>query len=326
MYPLNNAGFFASSGATTKSNFVSTAAPGGDSVEPAPAPCRRNALIEPATEAEPPREAMLTEQQMERYSRHIMLREVGGAGQEKLLAGRVLVIGAGGLGSPVALYLAAAGVGTIGIADADRVDLSNLQRQIAHHTTDIGTPKVDSAAAKMTSMNPDVTVRTHPEWVRAANIANILEGYDFVIDATDNFVAKFLINDACILAGKPYSHGGILRFEGQLMTVIPGESPCYRCIFPEPPPLDAMPACSRDGVIGVLPGVIGTLQATEAVKYLLGAGELLAGRLLTYNALGMKFREVPIRRNPRCPVCGENPTITALRDETGAPDRGLDQE
>ena len=197
---------------------------------------------------------MLTEEQIERYSRHIMLKEVGGKGQKKLLNGRVLIIGAGGLGSPIALYLAAAGVGTIGIADADIVDLSNLQRQIAHHTRDIGMPKVESAKAKMVAMNPDVTVNTYQTWVSAANIADIMRDYDFVIDGTDNFAAKFLINDACVLAGKPYSHGGILQFDGQTMTVKPGESACYRCIFPTPPPKDAIPTCSQAGVIGVLPG------------------------------------------------------------------------
>jgi len=261
---------------------------------------------------------MFTEEQIERYSRHIILKDVGGKGQKKLLDGRVLIIGAGGLGSPIALYLAAAGVGTIGIADADVVDLSNLQRQIAHHTGDIGTPKVISAAAKMTAMNPDVTVNTYHEWISAANILDIIREYDFVIDGTDNFAAKFLINDACVLAGKPYSHGGILQFDGQSLTVIPGESACYRCIFPAPPPKDAIPTCSSAGVIGVLPGVLGTIQATEAIKYLLGKGELLTNRLLTYNALRMRFREVPIRKNPRCPICGENPTITELKDELDA--------
>ena len=261
---------------------------------------------------------MLTEAQIERDSRHIMLKEVGGKGQKKLLDGKVMIIGAGGLGSPIALYLAAAGVGTIGIADADTVDLSNLQRQIAHHTGDVGTPKVLSAKAKMVAMNPDVQVVTYHEWISAANILNIIRDYDFVIDGTDNFAAKFLINDACVMAGKPYSHGGILQFDGQAITVLPGQSACYRCIFPTPPPKDAIPTCSAAGVIGVLPGVLGTIQATEAIKYLLGKGELLAGRLLTYNALRMRFREVPIRKNPKCPVCGENPTVTELRDELDA--------
>ncbi|CAH2031996.1 HesA/MoeB/ThiF family protein [Trichlorobacter ammonificans] len=260
----------------------------------------------------------MTDEQIERYSRHIILKEVGGTGQRKLLDGRVLIIGAGGLGAPIALYLAAAGVGTIGIADADDVDLSNLQRQVIHFTPDIGTPKVESARRKMQAINPDVTVVTYKEWISAANIAAIIAEYDFVIDGTDNFAAKFLINDACVLAGKPYSHGGILQFDGQTITVQPGESACYRCIFPEPPPKDAIPTCSRAGVIGVLPGVVGTIQATEAIKFLLGTGELLTNRLLTYSALRMKFREVPLKRSPTCPVCGDHPVITELRDELDA--------
>ncbi len=259
---------------------------------------------------------MLTDQQHERYSRHLMLEEVGSAGQERLLAGKVLVIGAGGLGSPIALYLAAAGVGTIGIADPDLVELSNLQRQIVHRTADIGRAKVASAEERMHALNPDVRVNAYQARVDAGNIGGIIAGYDFVIDATDNFAAKFLVNDACVLAGIPYSHGGILRFNGQTMTVLPGTSPCYRCIFPEPPPDELLVPCSRDGVLGVLPGVIGTIQATEALKHLLGAGELLTGRLLTYNALTMRFREVPVRNNPACPVCGKTPAITALRDGT----------
>lgn len=260
----------------------------------------------------------LTEEQINRYSRHILLKEVGGKGQQKLLNGRVLVIGAGGLGSPIALYLAAAGVGTIGIADADEVDLSNLQRQVIHFTGDVGKPKVLSAKEKMEAINPDVKVIPYQTWVSADNIAEMIADYDFVIDGTDNFAAKFLINDACVLAGKPYSHGGILQFDGQTMTVKPGESPCYRCIFPEPPPKDVIPTCSRAGVIGVLPGVLGTLQATEAIKYLLGAGDLLTGRLLTYSALRMRFREVPIRKSAKCPICGDHPTITQLHDEVDA--------
>ncbi|KAF0219495.1 MAG: UBA/THIF-type NAD/FAD binding [Geobacteraceae bacterium] len=261
---------------------------------------------------------MFSEEQIERYSRHIMLKEVGGKGQKKLFDGKVMIIGAGGLGSPIALYLAAAGIGTIGIADADCVDLSNLQRQIAHHTKDIGVPKVFSAKEKMTAMNPEVRINTYETWVNADNITDIIKDYDFVIDGTDNFAAKFLINDACVLTGKPYSHGGILQFDGQTITVKPGESACYRCIFPTPPPKDAIPTCSRAGVIGVLPGVIGTIQATEAIKFLLGAGDLLIDRLLTYNALRMKFREVPIRKKPKCPICGDNPTITELKDELEA--------
>jgi molybdopterin/thiamine biosynthesis adenylyltransferase len=260
----------------------------------------------------------LTESQIERYSRHIILKEVGGKGQQKLLDSKVLIIGAGGLGAPIALYLAAAGIGTIGIADADDVDLSNLQRQVIHFTPDIGKPKVISAKEKIEAINPDVQVRTYQEWINAANIMEIIKEYDFVVDGTDNFAAKFLINDACVLAGKPYSHGGILQFVGQTITVLPGQSTCYRCIFPTPPPKDAIPTCSQAGVIGVLPGVIGSIQATEAIKFLLGKGELLAGRILMYDALGMKFRDVEVNRNPKCPVCGENPTITEIKDELDA--------
>lgn len=261
---------------------------------------------------------MFSEEQIERYSRHIILKEVGGRGQLRLLQGKVLIIGAGGLGSPVALYLAAAGVGTIGIADADVVSISNLQRQVIHATPDLGKPKVGSAREKMEAINPDVKVVTHQEWICADNIMEIIRDYDFVIDGTDNFAAKFLINDACVMAGKPYSHGGVLHFIGQTMTVIPGESPCYRCIFPEPPPLDAIPTCAQAGVIGVLPGVIGTIQATEAIKYLLGVGKLLTGRLLVYDAEGLDFYSSPIARQKKCPLCGENPSILELRDEEGA--------
>jgi molybdopterin-synthase adenylyltransferase len=257
---------------------------------------------------------MLSDLQIERYSRHIMLKEVGGKGQERLLNGRILIIGVGGLGSPIALYLAAAGVGTIGIADADEVELSNLQRQIIHHTMDIGKGKVISAKEKMAAMNPDVTVNTYQMRINAGNIKSVIEDYDFIIDATDNFTSKFLINDACVLSCIPFSHGGILRFDGQTITVKPGSSTCYRCIFPTPPPDDLIPACSQAGVMGVLPAVIGSIQATEAIKYLLGTGELLTGRLLIYDALQMKFREVPVRKNPGCPVCGESPTITILAD------------
>jgi len=261
---------------------------------------------------------MLTEEQIQRYSRHIILKEVGGKGQQKLLDGRVLIIGAGGLGAPIALYLAAAGVGTIGIADADVVDVTNLQRQVIHFTPDVGKAKVVSAAEKMRAINPDVTVNTYQEWIGATNIAAIIASYDFIIDGTDNFAAKFLINDACVLTGKPYSHGGILQFDGQTITVLPRESACYRCIFPQPPPRDAIPTCSQAGVIGVLPGVLGTIQATEAIKFLLNKGELLTGRLLTYNALRMRFREIAIKRSSSCPVCGDAPTITELRDEVDA--------
>lgn len=256
----------------------------------------------------------LTDEQIERYSRHIILKQVGARGQKRIMNGSVLIIGAGGLGAPAGLYLAAAGVGKIGIADADVVDLSNLQRQVIHTTPDVGKPKVESAAETMRAINPDVEVVTYRTFVDSSNVAQLIEGYDFIIDGTDNFAAKFLINDACVLGGKPFSHAGILRFDGQLFTYVPGEGPCYRCIFGYPPPPDAVPTCSQAGVIGAMGGVIGSLQAMEAVKFLIGKGDLLTGRLLTYNALTMKFREVKLPRNPKCPICGEHPSITELVD------------
>ncbi len=260
----------------------------------------------------------LTEEQIERYSRHIILAEVGGKGQAKLLAGKVLLVGAGGLGSPAGLYLAAAGVGTIGVIDADVVDLTNLQRQIIHFSGDLGSPKVESAAAKMRAINPDVLVRTYQQRLTAANALEILADYDFVIDGTDNFPSKFLVADACHFSGTPYCHAGILRFDGQLITVIPGTTVCYRCIFGAPPPAGAVPSCSQAGVLGVLAGVIGTLQATEAVKFLLDQGELVTNGLLVYNALKADFRKVALKRNPNCPLCGAHPTITELKDEEQA--------
>lgn len=256
-----------------------------------------------------------TNEQLERYSRHIILKEIGVKGQKKLAAARVLIIGAGGLGAPAALYLAAAGVGTIGIVDADVVDLSNLQRQVIHTTEDIGKKKVDSAAETMRQINPDVTVNTYHQFVASDNISDLIEGYDFILDGTDNFPAKFLINDACVMAGKPFSHAGIIRFKGQLTTVIPGKSPCYRCIFKDPPPKDAVPTCRQAGVIGAMGGVIGSLQAMEAIKYITGAGELLAGYLLTFDALSMQFRKIKLPpRGSGCAVCSDHPTITKLID------------
>ncbi|MDR0886742.1 MAG: molybdopterin-synthase adenylyltransferase MoeB [Clostridiales Family XIII bacterium] len=255
-----------------------------------------------------------TNEQMERYSRHIILSEVGVKGQKKLLNSKVLIIGAGGLGAPVGMYLAAAGVGTIGIADADTVDLSNLQRQVIHTTADVGKPKVESAKETMLAINPDITVNTYHEFVLASNIADIVKDYDFVIDGTDNFPAKFLINDACVLAKKPFSHAGIIRFQGQLMTYVPGEGPCYRCVFKSPPPPDAVPTCSQAGVIGAMGGVIGSLQAMEAIKYIIGKGELLTGQLLTYDALKMEFRKIKLPHGDHCAVCGKEPTITELFD------------
>ncbi len=255
----------------------------------------------------------LTESQIERYSRHIILKDVGGSGQAKILQSKVLIIGAGGLGAPAALYLAAAGVGTIGIVDADTVDLSNLQRQIIHFTADVGRAKVASAQAKMAALNPDVKVVPYQTRVYSENIAEIIHDYDFIIDGTDNFPTKFLVNDACVLAGKPFSHGGILRFNGQTMTYVPG-SACYRCVFPEPPPKGAVPTCSQAGILGAVAGMLGTIQAAEALRYIIGKGKLLTNRLLTFNALDMEFRTIPIHRNDRCAICGEKPSITELID------------
>ncbi len=255
-----------------------------------------------------------TDDQLERYSRHIILNDVGVEGQMKISKAKVLVIGAGGLGSPALLYLAAAGVGTIGIADGDVVDLSNLQRQVIHATPDVGTPKIVSAQQKINNLNPDVNVVTYDEMLTAQNIKGIIEQYDFVIDGTDNFPAKFLVNDACIFSGIPFSHAGILKFFGQTITILPGVSTCYRCIFHEPPPLNVVPSCAQAGVIGVIAGVLGTLQATEAIKFILEKGDLITNRLLTFDALESRFRDLPIEKNPECPVCGENPVITQLMD------------
>ncbi len=253
---------------------------------------------------------MLSEKQIERYSRHIILEQVGEAGQEKLLASKVLIVGVGGLGSPAALYLAAAGVGTIGIVDGDEVELTNLQRQIIHHTNDVGLEKVISAANTMRAINPDVTVKTYHQMVNADNIRELVKNYDFVIDATDNFPAKFVINDACYLEKVPFSHAGVLKFSGQMITVLPGKTACYRCIFNSLPPDDVARSCSQAGILGILPGVIGSLQATEAIKYLLGIGKLLTDTLLTYDALEMNFRPIKVTRNPDCPLCGKNKLLT----------------
>lgn len=258
----------------------------------------------------------LTDQQLERYSRHITLKEIGVRGQKKLLAAKVLIIGAGGLGAPAAMYLAAAGVGTIGIADCDSVELSNLQRQIIHTTDDIGKPKVQSAAETIKSLNPDVEIITYHEYLNSKNIASIIAEYDFIIDGADNFPTKFLINDACVLGHKPFCHAGILRFEGQLMTYVPDVSPCYRCVFEAPPPKDAVPSCREAGVIGAMAGIIGAMQALEAVKYITGQGELLTGSMLVFDGLKMEWRKVKLpKRNPLCPICGDTPTITELADE-----------
>ncbi len=255
----------------------------------------------------------LRDDQIERYSRHIILQDVGVGGQEKILKAKVLVIGAGGLGAPALLYLAAAGVGTLGIIDGDVVDMSNLQRQVIHFTGDVGKPKIESAAEKIAQINPDVNAVTYRDVIRAENAFEIIKDYDFVLDGTDNFAAKFLINDACVLAGKPYSHGGILRFDGQTMTYTPG-SACYRCIFKEAPPKNAVPTCSQAGVLGAIAGMLGTIQAAEVLKFITGVGDLLTNRLLIFDAKRMTFRTVAVKRNPKCPVCGDHPVITELVD------------
>ena len=247
---------------------------------------------------------MLTAEEQERYRRHLMLPEVGPEGQERLRESRVLVIGAGGLGSPAALYLAAAGIGTIGIADGDRVELSNLQRQVIHDSASVGQLKTASAAKRLQAINPACHVEQIPAMLDQENLPGLLQRYDFVLDATDTLAAKFMINDLCVRHGVAFSHGGILRFQGQTMTVLPGMSPCYRCLFDELPPEEDREACERDGVFGLLPGVIGTLQAAEAVKFLLGIGTLLTGRLLIFDLLGMRFREIPVPHNPDCLACG----------------------
>jgi sulfur-carrier protein adenylyltransferase/sulfurtransferase len=249
-----------------------------------------------------------------RYSRHLIMPEVGIEGQLKLKAGRVLAIGAGGLGSPLALYLAGAGVGRIGIVDFDKVDLTNLHRQVLHSTEDIGVPKTDSARERLRSLNPEIEVRTYETRLTSANALDILREYDVIVDGTDNFPTRYLVNDACVLLGKPNVYGSIFRFEGQASVFGTAEGPCYRCLYPEPPPPGLVPSCAEGGVLGVLPGTIGLIQATETVKLLLGIGEPLVGRLLLYDALRMTFREVKLRKDPDCPICGTNRTIHALID------------
>jgi len=253
-------------------------------------------------------------EQIERYSRHILLPEVGGKGQKKIGEAKIFIIGAGGLGSPVALYLAAAGIGTLGIVDGDVVDVSNLQRQVIHQTPDVDVLKVRSAKKKIEEINPDVKVVVYEEHLHSKNILPLIKEYDILVDGTDNFPAKFLINDAAVLTQKPLIHGGILRFDGQAMTILPKQSACYRCIFKAPPPPGLVPSCQEAGVLGVLAGLIGTLQATEVFKLILNIGNPLSNRILVYDALKMRFREIPVKRNPACPVCGDKPTITELID------------
>ncbi len=257
---------------------------------------------------------ILTEDQLKRYNRHILLKEFGTEGQAKIAKARVLVIGSGGLGSPTLLYLAAAGVGTIGIADGDRLDVSNLQRQVIHSTPDIGRLKVESAGDRINALNPDVKLKLIRGEIKAHNILSTVADYDFVIDGTDNFSSKFLINDACVISGKPFVHSGVLRFHGQITTIVPPSSACYRCIFIEAPGEGAIPSCSKVGVLGTVPGIMGTMQATECIKYILGKGDLLTNRLLVFDAFSLSFNEVKINKNPNCPVCGKDPSITEPED------------
>jgi adenylyltransferase/sulfurtransferase len=265
------------------------------------------------TEAKP--EAVtLNNDEILRYSRHLIMPEVGMEGQQKLKAARVLCIGAGGLGSPLALYLAAAGVGTLGIVDFDVVDYTNLQRQIIHTTADVGRKKLDSAADKLKAINPFLNLRTFEAKLSSENALALFNEFDIIADGTDNFPTRYLVNDACVLTGKPNVYGSIFRFEGQASVFATEEGPCYRCLYPEPPPPGLVPSCAEGGVLGILPGLVGVMQATEVIKLILGKGEPLIGRLLLIDALGMKFRELKLRKNPDCPVCGKNPTVTQLID------------
>ena len=256
----------------------------------------------------------LTTDDLSRYSRHLILPEVGMEGQQKLKAARVLCVGTGGLGSPLALYLAAAGIGTLGLVDFDVVDASNLQRQIIHSTRDIGRKKLDSAEEKLLALNPAIRIVKHDTMLSSANALDILKDYDIVADGTDNFPTRYLVNDACVLLGKPNVYGSIFRFEGQASVFATEAGPCYRCLYPEPPPPGLVPSCAEGGVLGILPGLVGVIQATEVIKLILGKGESLVGRLLLVDSLNMRFRELKLRKNPECPICGPNPTVTQLID------------
>ncbi len=257
-----------------------------------------------------------TEAQLQRYSRHIILPEVGGKGQKKLLNAKVFIVGAGGLGCPVGYYLTAAGIGTIAIIDNDNVELSNLQRQIAHSVNTLGMPKVESAKRTFEALNPDVKIVAIKDKITKDNILDLIKDYDIVVDGSDNFPTRYLVNDACVMLGKPLVSGAILRFEGQVTTILPREGHCYRCLFEEPPPPGLVPSCQEAGVLGVLPGVIGALQATEVIKLILGRGDILKNELLIYNALKTSFRKVRVKRNPDCPVCSDFPRIKELIDYT----------
>jgi adenylyltransferase/sulfurtransferase len=257
---------------------------------------------------------MLSNQEIKRYSRHLIMPEVGMEGQRRLKAARVLCIGAGGLGSPVGMYLAAAGVGTLGIVDFDVVDFSNLQRQILHSTLDVGRPKLESAKERLNAINPEVRIVTHEAAIDSSNALDLMRDYDIIVDGTDNFPTRYLVNDACVLLGKPNVYGSIFRFEGQASIFAAKDGPCYRCLYPEPPPPGLVPSCAEGGVLGVLPGIIGTIQAMETIKLIAGLGDPLIGRFLIFDALRMRFREMKLRKDPDCPVCGTHPTVTALID------------
>ena len=267
-----------------------------------------------ATTIEPTPLPELTTDDLSRYSRHLILPEVGMEGQRRLKAARVLCVGTGGLGSPLAFYLTAAGIGTLGLVDFDVVDASNLQRQIIHSTKDIGRKKLDSAEEKLTALNPAINIVKHDTMLTSANALEIIKDYDIVADGTDNFPTRYLVNDACVLLGKPNVYGSIFRFEGQASVFATEQGPCYRCLYPEPPPPGLVPSCAEGGVLGILPGLVGVIQATEVIKLILGKGASLVGRLLLVDALNMRFRELKLRKNPECPVCGLNPTVTALID------------
>src|SRR5579864_5349250 len=285
-----------------------TAAAEGDTISLVPS------IAGGSTVAAPPEEAALTKDEILRYSRHLIIPEVGVEGQQKLKAAKVLLVGAGGLGAPLGLYLAAAGIGKIGIVDFDVVDFTNLQRQVIHSTADVGRKKLDSAAEKMQGINPHLKIVKHETALSSENALEIFKDYDLIVDGTDNFPTRYLVNDACVLLGKPNVYGSIFRFEGQSTVFAYEGGPCYRCLYPEPPPPGLVPSCAEGGVLGILPGTIGLIQATETVKLILGIGEPLVGRLLLYDALAMRFRELKLRRNPECPMCGDHPTIHELID------------
>ncbi len=272
----------------------------------------------------------LTPEELRRYARHLIMREVGRDGQERLKAARILVVGAGGLGSPLGLYLAAAGIGTLGLVEFDTVDESNLQRQVLYGQSDIGRPKIEAAIERLREINPHIRLVPHEYRLDSSNALELFAGYDVIVDGTDNFPTRYLVNDACVLTGKPNVYGSIFRFEGQVAVFWGAKGPCYRCLFPEPPPPGSVPSCAEGGVLGVLPGIIGSLQANEAIKLALGAGDPLIGRLVLFDALGLKFRELKLKKSPDCPVCSETPSLTELIDYEQfcglAPASGLPEE